>query len=140
MISLQMYFFSGMQQLHCILPFGGGQFQYQTRITTHIQGVLNHGRSLTFNITFPNVVRSKKTCLLKIVVFNHVFILLDFNLSIHSWLTDLEDVFKAQGRLPDVLYHQIDGGSENTSKSYLGYCELLVARGLTKKVVLTRYV
>jgi hypothetical protein len=33
---------------------------------------------------------------------------------------------------------QIDGGSENTAKTMLGICELLVAKGLTKKIILSR--
>ena len=33
---------------------------------------------------------------------------------------------------------QIDGGSENTAKNMLGICELLVAKGLTKKIILIR--
>ena len=41
-------------------------------------------------------------------------------------------------RLPDTIYYQIDGGSENTAKCVIAMCELLVARRLTKKIVLTR--
>jgi hypothetical protein len=62
----------------------------------------------------------------------------DSNLAIYCWLDCLERQFLAKNRLPDTIYHQIDGGSENTSKATLAMAELLVAKGLTRKVVLTR--
>ena len=60
------------------------------------------------------------------------------NAQIHSVLLALEKVEKDEGRIPDVVYIQIDGGPENVSKSVLGMCELLVASGVTKKIVLSR--
>ncbi len=42
------------------------------------------------------------------------------------------------GRLPDIIFIQVDGGSENISIPMLVLCELLVARGLTKEIYLTR--
>ena len=36
------------------------------------------------------------------------------------------------------MYYQIDGGSENVAKVVFLICELLVARRLTKRVVLSR--
>ena len=32
--------------------------------------------------------------------------------------------------MPETLYLQIDGGPENTAKSMLGMCELLIAKGM----------
>jgi hypothetical protein len=43
-----------------------------------------------------------------------------------------------EGKLPDTVYVQIDGGSENISKVMLAMCELLIYRKLCKRVVLTR--
>ena len=43
-----------------------------------------------------------------------------------------------QGRLPNTVYYQIDGGAENVAKGVFLICELLVSRRLTKKVVLSR--
>ncbi len=60
------------------------------------------------------------------------------NLQMHCFLMELESVLIAEGKLPDIIYHQIDGGSENTAKCVLALCELLVARRLCKKFVLTR--
>ena len=42
------------------------------------------------------------------------------------------------GSLPDVIYIQIDGGSENTAKAVLLICELIICKRLCKKIVLTR--
>ena len=90
------------------------------------------------------------------------------NVATHCWLLSLEEEYKENGKLPDTLYHQVrihdsihycyycasihpyssyhcyfllwkvDGGSENTAKAALAICELLVARRLTRRVVLTR--
>jgi hypothetical protein len=37
-----------------------------------------------------------------------------------------------------VWLFQVDGGSENTAKAALAICELLVARRLTRQVILSR--
>lgn len=42
--------------------------------------------------------------------------------------------------MPDKVYYQVDGGSENTAKAVLAICFLIVARGLTKKFVITRLI
>jgi hypothetical protein len=58
------------------------------------------------------------------------------NLQIHTFLKSLEQVLQEDHELPDTLFVQIDGGSENTAKSVLGICELLVAKGKLATVVL----
>ena len=64
------------------------------------------------------------------------------NLAIHTWLMNLEDIHKKLKkigkRLPDTIFAQIDGGSENANTTMKAICELMVARGLTKRVVMTR--
>ena len=40
--------------------------------------------------------------------------------------------------LPGTLYYQINGGFENTANIVILMKELLVAKGLTKKIVITR--
>ena len=40
--------------------------------------------------------------------------------------------------LPETVYHQFDGGSENANASTVCIAELLVHRGLCRRVVLTR--
>jgi hypothetical protein len=60
------------------------------------------------------------------------------NAQIHTVLLALEKILKEEGRIPDITYIQIDGGSENISKVVMAMCELLVASGVTKKIVLSR--
>ena len=62
----------------------------------------------------------------------------DSNLSVHCLLLALEKVKRDEGRIPDVLYYQIDGGSENTAKAVFGICELIIAKKLAKQIVLSR--
>ena len=42
------------------------------------------------------------------------------NLAVYCFLADLEEKLFREGRLPDTIFHQIDGGSENTAKMMLG--------------------
>jgi hypothetical protein len=109
----------GMQQSHCLLPWQGNLNTFAPCLTQHLQGVLMHGRSTQIFRTFHNLCNSS-------------------NLSVHCLLMSLEIIMVEEGKLPDTIYYQIDGGAENVSKSVLGICELLVARGLCKKLVLTR--
>jgi hypothetical protein len=53
----------------------------------------------------------------------------------YCWLSSLEKQLK-DGKLPDTVYLQIDGGE----MTVLALCiaELLVHKGLTRKVVVTR--
>jgi len=85
----------------------------------HIQGILNHGRNLTLYRSFNNISNGS-------------------NLAIHTWLLNLEEVYLREGKLPDIIFVQIDGGSENANVTMKGICELMVSRHLTKKIVLTR--
>ena len=39
------------------------------------------------------------------------------------------------GTLPDIIYVQIDGGSENIAKAVILMCELIVIKGLCKTLV-----
>ena len=58
------------------------------------------------------------------------------NLQIHTFLESLEKVMEEEHDLPDTLFIQIDGGSENTAKAVLGICELLVAKGIFVCVIM----
>jgi hypothetical protein len=109
----------GMQQGHNMLPHMANQNVWQDCLPQHLQGVLNHNRGLKMYRTFHNV----NNCA---------------NVAMYAWLDTLEKVHAEEGKLPDTIYHQIDGGSENTAKAWFALCELLVARRLCKRVVLTR--
>ena len=108
----------GMAQAHCQLPYYANVDQGES-LTQHIQGVMAHGRFTNIYRTFHNT-------------FNAA------NMQIHTLLLSLEDVYREEKRLPDTVFLQIDGGVENTSKSVIAMCELLVARGLTKRIILSR--
>jgi len=56
----------------------------------------------------------------------------------YTFLDSLERIIADEGQLPDTVYHQIDGGSENTAYAWFALCEIIVARRLCKKLVLTR--
>jgi hypothetical protein len=67
------------------------------------------------------------------------------NLSIYTFLASLDarlsaeiESKKERARLPHTIFYQIDGGSENANSDLLAICELIVARGLAHKVILTR--
>lgn len=109
----------GMMQSHCALPYRGNMLPFPTTLPQHLQGILAHGRSVQIYRTFHNVPNG-------------------VNLSVHCLFQALEREKLLRGRIPDVVYYQIDGGSENTGQKVLALLELLIARGLTKKVVLTR--
>ena len=112
----------GMAQNHCELPWYGNQKSADRKLPQHLQGVLNHGRNFTVYRTFHNVRGGG-------------------NLSVHCLLSSIEKMRNDPsqgGAIPDTLYLQIDGGAENTAKTMLGMCELLVARRIVKKIVLTR--
>ena len=52
--------------------------------------------------------------------------------------TQLQSFYNEHCHFPDIFYHQIDGGPENSNQFLLAMCELLVALKLVRKIVLTR--
>lgn len=109
----------GMQQAHCMLPYFGNLNGLGIQLPQHFQGVLVHGRVF-------NMFRS----------FHTIKVGSDFQ--IHTLLLTLEIIFKDKGKLPDTLYLQIDGGSENTAKVVLAMCELLVIMRLVQHLQVSR--
>jgi hypothetical protein len=108
----------GMQQNRCMLPWFGHNKPSPVHIKQHLQGVLMHGRQMRVYRSFSNVCVNANFC-------------------VHTWLLSLEEQYK-KGKLPPIIYHQIDGGSENANVLYLAICFLLVAKGLCSRVELTR--
>lgn len=86
-------------------------------------GVISHGRNFTIYRTFHNVINNA-------------------NMQIHCFLLSLERVYIQKTNLgqpfPSTVYYQIDGGSENTARCVYAMCELLVAKRLCKRIVVTR--
>ena len=111
----------GMAQIHCQLPWCANLTTLQS-LPHHIQGVIAHGRKIFMYRTFHNISNGA-------------------NLQIHTLLKSIEDVMLAEkGKLPDTVYVQIDGGSENTAKAVLAICELLIHKKLCKRIELTRLI
>lgn len=112
----------GMAQSHCSLPYRANLSPCADTMDCHMQGIINHGRnSFTIYRSFANVIHGT-------------------NMAIHSWLCELDKEFRLKGRLPDCLYHQIDGGPENANNEHIWLAELLIQRGLTRKIVLSRLI
>jgi hypothetical protein len=109
----------GMAQGHNVLPYFANQHTWTDSLPQHLQGVLSHNRGMIMYRTFHNI----NNCA---------------NVAMYTFLDSLERVILDEGKLPDTVYHQIDGGSENTAKAWFALCELIVARRLCKKIVLTR--
>lgn len=130
-----------MAQSHCQLPWLANLNNFGNTLPQHIQGVVVHGRNTMLYRTFHTVGGGA-------------------NLQIHTLLLTLEMVYKKDGkttilqvygllcilndapvgRLPDTVYVQIDGGSENTAKAVLFMCELLVVKRLIKHLVVSRLI
>lgn len=110
----------GMAQNHCILPWQKNlATAVKPTLAQHIQGVIIHGRKTIFYRTFHTVANTS-------------------SLQIHTFLLSLEKIRMETGVLPDTLYYQVDGGSENTAKAVYFLCELIVARRLVKCIKLCR--
>jgi hypothetical protein len=61
------------------------------------------------------------------------------DLTIYCVLSSLEDwQRKHQGKLPEVVFIQIDGGCENANKYLIAICELLCAKRIVKDIWITR--
>jgi hypothetical protein len=109
----------GMAQQHCQLPYLAGLKTIDT-LPQHLQGVYAHGQLMKVYRTYHNVTNNS-------------------NMQIQSLLLTIEYLMlKNNGSLPEKLYYQIDGGSENTAKVMLGVAELLVARRIVGHLELTR--
>ena len=102
-----------------MLPHLAMQQSLADGLPQHLQGVLSHNRGMCIYRTFHNLTNGS-------------------NVAIHAFLCELEKTIRDEGKLPDTVFYQIDGGSENTAKCWFALCELLIARRLCKKIVLTR--
>lgn len=109
-----------MAQHHNQLPYMANLTSFgNDTLAQHLQSILGHGRFVMFCRTFHNISNGA-------------------NAQIHSFLTYLELIIKREGKLPHTIFFQIDGGSENIAKSVLVLCELIIAKSLCAKIVLSR--
>lgn len=110
----------GMAQNHCRLPHLANQVEFSSPLPQHLQGIIDSGKEFVVYRSFHTV---HLTC----------------DPAIYTLLLQLEThVSPVTGNLPDTVYFQIDGGSENANKYMLAVCELLIIRRLCVKIVWTR--
>jgi hypothetical protein len=111
----------GMAQLHNMLPhLGASGSTLCPQFDTHLQGIIVHGKRFTVYRHFENVPKGT-------------------NVALHAWLSELyKEYLDRNKRLPEELFHQMDGGNENANAVTIAMAELLVHRGLTTKITLTR--
>jgi len=110
----------GMAQAHMLLPWFGNRDEPPVTLNHKMIGVLCHNRRFFGFRTYHNVQSTT-------------------NLTIHCWLLALEAEYKANnGSLPSTVFYQMDGGPDNANRHVLAIAELLVARRLTRKVVVSR--
>jgi hypothetical protein len=91
----------GMMQQHNLLPWYDNVNQFGENLPQHLQGVLAHGRFMNIYRTYHNVFGGA-------------------NQQIHALLVALDQVLESEGKIPDTIYIQIDGGSENSAKVMIG--------------------
>jgi hypothetical protein len=97
----------GMQQTHSELPWFANTLTCGERLKQHLQGVTTHGKRSRIYRTFDNFVGAT-------------------NLAIHTFLLSLWEEYTEKGRLPNVIYIEIDGGAENANQEMKLLCELLI--------------
>jgi len=110
----------GMDQNHSRLPYGGTQASYTFGIPQHLTGVICHGVGAFIYRTYPTIHKGA-------------------NLTSYIILDQI-DKFRErnEGRLPENIYIQLDGGGENANETLLGLLELLVAKNVAKMILFSR--
>jgi hypothetical protein len=113
----------GMSQDHCILPFLANKNTRSVVLKQKIVGAKQHGFSRTFYRTFPHVSSGS-------------------NVAVEVLTREIErrmDYCKIKGKvMPNWLFVQIDGGPENTSKTFYAFCDQLVKLKIFKRIEVSR--
>ena len=97
----------GMQQTHCELPYSGNAVPHPNKVKQHLQGVTSHYRRTKMYRTLDHVQLGAHAC-------------------IYTLLLAIEEEFFLNGKLPRIVYIQIDGGSENANWAFLAWMEILI--------------
>ena len=114
----------GMSQDHCVLPYYAGKaVETANELKQKIIGAKQHGISKTFYRTYPYIKSGA-------------------NLACEVLLREIESRMnwcKANNKkFPRVLFVQIDGGPENSSRTFYALCEDLVRRGVFDHIETSR--
>lgn len=104
----------------CLLTIGNLS-AFAPKLPHKVMGIIQHGRSLTLLRMFHNIAGGS-------------------NAAVHCWLLELEERFLADGKLPDVIDHQNDGGSEFANQLFYVISELIVAKRLCLQVTISRLI
>lgn len=112
-----------MSQDHCILPWYGNQRQDSVQLKQKIVGAKQHGFSRSFYRAYPHIKSGA-------------------NMACEVLLREIEsrmdDCIENDLPFPRVLFLQLDGGSENTSKTFYSLCEHLVRIGIFDRIDVAR--
>ena len=98
----------GMQQTHCELPYSGNQLTCSNKLKQHLQGITAHFRRTRMYRTLDHIFLGRNAC-------------------IYTILSELEEEYKLNGKLPKIVYIQIDGGSENANYAVLAWMEIIIS-------------
>lgn len=109
----------GMAQNHSEMPYFANMKTFENKIKVHIIGIIEHGELFTILRCFGNIKSGA-------------------DLTIYCILSQLEDRIRRYRCIPETVFIQVDGGSENANATVLMVLELLVARGFCKTIYLTR--
>ena len=110
----------GMDQNHSRLPYLGSQGSFSNALSQGINGVLVHGVGVTLYRTLETVHKGA-------------------NLLIFCILSEIDNFRQRNnGRYPDEIYLQVDGGAENANKYLLAALEYLVSKRVCKEIIYSR--
>jgi hypothetical protein len=109
----------GMDQNHCHVPYKGTQASFSKPLKHGITGVKQHGYGLTLYRTVGTVQKGA-------------------DLTIYCILSQIEGFRERHREYPEVVYLQLDGGSENANQYVLAMCELLVVKRIAREIYFTR--
>jgi hypothetical protein len=113
----------GMSQDHCILPHLAYAAQATEVLKQKITGAKQHGISKTFYRSYPHVNSGAN---------------LACEVLLHEIEHRLNDCIKNDKMFPRHAFLQIDGGPENTAKTFYGLCEYLVQIGIFDTIEISR--
>jgi hypothetical protein len=104
---------------HCRVPYKGTQDSFKTPLKQCITGIKEHGHGVTLYRTIDTISKGS-------------------DLTIYCVLSQIEDWKKRNGYYPEVIYLQVDGGSENANQYLLAMLELLVVKRISRVIYFTR--
>ena len=111
-------------------PYAGRQYKFSKCFDSVVVGAYVHGDSTAANPAHWKRLRLYRT-------WNTVGKC--SNLIIHVFLKALEEWIQLHnGQTPDIIYLQVDGGSENANNAFLSMLQLIVNKQLCNQLVYSR--